>query len=389
MYKIATLNKISPVGLNRFGDNYSLVDDLDEANAIVVRSQNMHDMKFGPELRAIARAGAGVNNIPLQRCAEEGIVVFNAPGANANAVKELVLAGLLLASRNIPEAIAWTKTIKKDVGPAVEAGKKQFAGHELKGKTLGVIGLGAIGVMVANLCLDLDMNVVGYDPYLDLRHAHALSGKIPVMKDLQTMLPKCDFITMHVPMNDSTRGMIDERRFGQMKEGAVFLNFARDGLVNEKALLTALDEGHLGKYVTDFPTDAIINHKNVIHTPHLGASTSEAEENCAVMAADEIIDFFEHGNITNSVNFPACDLGVIHPDAAARLCIMNKNVPTILSQFTQILSENEINIRDLTNKSRNDFAYNILDVDKEITEDLLKRIQDIDGVMRAWIIRHK
>jgi D-3-phosphoglycerate dehydrogenase len=389
MYKIATLNKISPVGLNRFGDNYSLVDDLDEANAIVVRSQNMHDMKFGPELRAIARAGAGVNNIPLQRCAEEGIVVFNAPGANANAVKELVLAGLLLASRNIPEAIAWTKTIKKDVGPAVEAGKKQFAGHELKGKTLGVIGLGAIGVMVANLCLDLDMNVVGYDPYLDLRHAHALSGKIPVMKDLQTMLPKCDFITIHVPMNDSTRGMIDERRFGQMKEGAVFLNFARDGLVNEKALLTALDEGHLGKYVTDFPTDAIINHKNVIHTPHLGASTSEAEENCAVMAADEIIDFFEHGNITNSVNFPACDLGVIHPDAAARLCIMNKNVPTILSQFTQILSENEINIRDLTNKSRNDFAYNILDVDKEITEDLLKRIQDIDGVMRAWIIRHK
>ncbi|MEE3362424.1 MAG: phosphoglycerate dehydrogenase [Anaerovoracaceae bacterium] len=389
MYKIATLNKISPVGLNRFGEDYTLVDDAAEADAIVVRSQNMHDMKFGSGLRAIARAGAGVNNIPLQRCAEEGIVVFNAPGANANAVKELVLAGLLLASRNIPEALTWTKTLKKDVGPAVEAGKKQFAGHELKGKTLGVIGLGAIGVMVANLCLSLDMNVVGYDPYLDLRHAHALSGKIPVINDLQNMLPKCDFITIHVPMNDSTRGMIDERRFGQMKKGAVFLNFARDGLVNEKALVEALDEGHLGKYVTDFPTDAIINHRNVIHTPHLGASTTEAEENCAIMAAEEIIDFFEHGNIENSVNFPACDLGVIHPDAAARLCIMNKNVPTILSQFTQILSDRQINIRDLTNKSRKEFAYNILDVDKDIPDDLLAKINEIDGVIKAWTIKNK
>ncbi len=387
MYKIATLNKISPVGLNKLTDDYTMVDDPLEANGIIVRSQNMHDMEFGKDLLAIARAGAGVNNIPLSECSEQGIVVFNSPGANANAVKELVLSGLLMAARNIPEAIDWSKTLSTDVLATVEKGKKQFAGSELRGKVLGVIGLGAIGVLVANACKDLGMKVIGYDPYINVKSAHALKQSIPVMNDLAAMLPRCDYITIHVPVMDETRGMIDSRRLGQMKQGAVFLNFARDGLVNDKALIEALDEGHLGRYVTDFPTDAIVNHKGVINMPHLGASTKEAEDNCAAMAAEELMDYLENGNIENSVNMPACTMGPLNPKAEARICIMNKNIPTMLGKITSVLSDLNINIRDLTNKSKNDYAYNLIDIDGTTDSETLSQVFNIEGIIRARIIK--
>jgi Phosphoglycerate dehydrogenase and related dehydrogenases len=389
MYKIATLNKISPVGLNRLSNEYSFVDDPADANGIIVRSQKMHDMEFGKDLLAIARAGAGVNNIPIGKCSEQGIVVFNAPGANANAVKELVMAGLLMSARNIPEAIKWTQGLEKDVMAQAEKGKKQFAGRELEGKVIGVIGLGAIGVMVANTCKNFHMKVIGYDPYINLTSAHALSHKIPVMNDLAAMLPRCDYVTIHVPVNDSTKGMIDSRRIGQMKEGAVLLNFARDGLVNEKALIEALDEGKLSRYVTDFPTDAIANHDRVINTPHLGASTKEAEEHCAIMAAEELMDYLENGNIQNSVNYPTCTMGILDPDAVARVCIMNKNIPTMLNKITTVFSDLNINIRDLTNKSKGDYAYNLVDVDGDIDSEVLDAVFQIEGIIRARIIRNK
>lgn len=387
MYKIATLNKISHVGLGEFTENYSIIDEIDKANGIIVRSHDMHDMEFGKDLYAIARAGAGVNNIPLERCAEEGIVVFNAPGANANAVKELVICSMIMSARNIPAALSWVKEISGDLKKTVEKGKSQFAGSEIQGKTLGVIGLGAIGVLVANAAQKLGMKVIGYDPYITLHSAHALSTNIPVGSDLATLLPQCDYVTIHVPANENTIGMLDSRRFGQMKDGAVLLNFARDTLVNNKALKEALISGKLKQYITDFPVNELADVENIILTPHLGASTEEAEDNCASMAALQMMDYIENGNITNSVNFPACSMGKLNPEATARVCILNKNIPTVLGKITGIMSDLNINIRDMTNKSRGDYACTILDIDADMTDEQIKNAVDIEGVIRIRVIK--
>lgn len=387
MYKIATLNKISPVGLGKLSDDYSLIDEVDLATGIMVRSHNMHDMQFSENLLAIARAGAGVNNIPLDRCAEEGIVVFNTPGANANAVKELVLAGLFLAARNIPQGIKWAESLTEDVAKTVEKGKSQFAGHEIHGKTLGVIGLGAIGVQVANAAQSLGMKVIGYDPFITLKAAHKLSNTIPVSKDLASLLAACDYVSLHVPATENTTGMIDSRRFAQMKDGAVLLNFSRDKLVHEKALLEALESGKLGKYVTDFPTENLMNKDNIILLPHLGASTAEAEDNCAAMAAEQMMEYIEKGNIINSVNFPDCSIGEINPEAQARICILNKNIPSMLGKITGIMSDLNVNIRDLTNKSKGAFAVTLMDIDAEISEAEFRAALDIDGIIKIRIIK--
>lgn len=386
MYKIATLNKISPVGLGKLTDEYTLVDDISDAHGIIVRSQNMHDMSFSDNLLAIARAGAGVNNIPLERCAQEGIVVFNTPGANANAVKELVIAGLILGARNISEGIRWTNKIKENVSHAVEKGKSQFAGTELKGKTLGVIGLGAIGVLVANTAQALGMKVVGYDPFITLRAAHSLSNTVPVAQDLSAMLADCDFITLHLPATENTTGMFDSRRFAQLKNGCILLNFSRDKLVNERALIEALAEGKVSKYVTDFPTENLLSVDNVISLPHIGASTREAEDNCAVMASEQLMEYIEKGNIVNSVNFPDCSMGELNKDAFERICILNKNIPSMLGKITGILSDLNVNIRDLTNKSKGDVAVTLIDVDSQVEEQTLKDALNIDGIISIRVI---
>lgn len=386
MIKISTLNKISPAGLNRLGENYTIVENIDEASGIIVRSQNMKEMDFSDNLLAIARAGAGVNNIPLEKCADKGIVVFNTPGANANAVKELVIAGMLMSSRNIASGIAWAKTLTENVSKSVEKGKSQFAGSEISGKTLGVVGLGAIGVQVANIAEQLGMKVIGYDPYITVRHAHNLSKNIAVFSDLAEMLPKCDFITLHIPVLESTEKMIDERRFSQMKDGAILLNYSRDKLVNEPALKKALNEGKLKKYVTDFPNDVVANFENVIMTPHLGASTAEAENNCAVMAAEELMDYIENGNITNSVNYPNCSMGVLNHEAANRICIANKNEPNILNAITGVCTQLNITIRNLTNKSKGDYSYTMLDVNSTVDVDAFVKALDVEGIIRIRVI---
>ncbi len=387
MYKIATLNKISPVGLNKLTDDYKIVDELDEANGLLLRSYDLHSTEFPADMLAIGRAGAGVNNIPLDKCAEEGIVVFNTPGANANAVKELTIAGMFLAARNIPNGYLWASNLKEDIKKSVEKGKSQFAGSEIKGKTLGVIGLGAIGVMVANAASELGMNVIGYDPYITVRAAHALYSTIPVVDDLGELLPQCDFVTIHVPANDNTKGMIDSRRIDQMKEGAVFLNFARDTLVNDKALLAALESGKLRNYVTDFPNDEVLGKIGVIALPHLGASTAEAEDNCAVMAAEQLMAYIERGEIRNSVNYPACSLGALNKDATARICILNKNVPSMLGKITGLMADLNINIRDMTNTSKGDYAATLLDVDGDVDEAQLREALDIEGITRVRVIK--
>ena len=365
MYKIATLNKISPVGLKELTDNYKVVDEIEEANGILLRSYDLHSMEFSSELLAIGRAGAGVNNIPLDRCAEEGIVVFNTPGANANAVKELTIAGMFLAARNIPGGLTWASNLTENIKESVEKGKGQFAGSEIKGKTLGVIGLGAIGVMVANTASELGMEVIGYDPYITVRAAHALYSTIPVVSDLGELLPQCDFVTIHVPVNDNTKGMIDSRRIDQMKDGAIFLNFSRDTLVNDKALLQALESGKLRNYVTDFPNDEVLGKIGVIATPHLGASTAEAEDNCAVMAAKEIMAYIETGEIKNSV----------------------KNIPAMLGKITGLMADMNINIRDLTNTSKGDYAATLLDIEGAVDEAELRSALDIEGIIRVRVIK--
>ena len=387
MYKIAKLNKISPVGLNKLTDDYKIVDELDEANGLLLRSYDLHSTEFPADMLAIGRAGAGVNNIPLDKCAEEGIVVFNTPGANANAVKELTIAGMFLAARNIPNGYLWASNLKEDIKKSVEKGKSQFAGSEIKGKTLGVIGLGAIGVMVANAASELGMNVIGYDPYITVRAAHALYSTIPVVDDLGELLPQCDFVTIHVPANDNTKGMIDSRRIDQMKDGAVFLNFARDTLVNDKALLAALESGKLRNYVTDFPNDEVLGKIGVIALPHLGASTAEAEDNCAVMAAEQLMAYIERGEIRNSVNYPACSLGALNKDATARICILNKNVPSMLGKITGLMADLNINIRDMTNTSKGDYAATLLDVDGDVDEAQLREALDIEGITRVRVIK--
>lgn len=387
MYKIATLNKISPVGLSRLTDGYTVIDSTDEANGILVRSQAMHDMEFSKDLLAIARAGAGVNNIPLERCAQEGIVVFNTPGANANAVKELVLAGMLMAARNIPDGLAWAKTLAgtTDVGKAVEKGKGQFAGTEIKGKTLGIIGLGAIGVMVANAAENLGMDVIGYDPYLTVKSALELSSTVRVVDALKDLYPQCDYISIHVPAMESTKGMINDEAFSQMKDGVIFLNFSRDKLMDDDALEKALKEGRVKKYVTDFTDDRVINFENTIVLPHLGASSAEAEDNCASMAVEQIMNYIETGNVINSVNFPECNLGPI-AKGASRVCIIHKNVPATLEKITGALAGMGVNVENMINKSKGDFAYTLIETTGAVAEDKLREELASDEFIRIRIL---
>lgn len=391
MYKIATLNKISPRGLNKLTDYYQVIDNPDDADGIIVRSADMHDMSFSKDLKAIARAGAGVNNIPIERCADRGIVVFNTPGANANAVKELVITGMLIASRHVPESLKWVGTLKEDVKKSVEKGKSKFAGNEIYGKTLGVVGLGAIGVLVANASRHLGMKVIGYDPYISLKSAHELSNKIPVTKDLGEMLEVCDYVTIHVPATEQNKGMFDSRRFGQMKDGAVLLNYARDTLVNEDALLEVLESGKLSYYLTDFPNSTLIGHDRIIATPHLGASTGEAEDNCAAMASESLMEYLEKGNITNSVNYPNCSLGELDPDANARIAILNRNVPSILGKITGILADLEINIRNMTNTSKGEYACTLIDIDgdENVSAEEFLHTMDFDGIVSIRILKER
>lgn len=379
MFKIATLNKISPAGLSRLTDNYTITENVDEANAILVRSQAMHDMDFSDNLLSIARAGAGVNNIPLDRCAEEGIVVFNTPGANANAVKELVLAGMFMAARNIPEAVIWAKSLDSDVLKAYEKGKGQFAGTEISGKTLGVIGLGAIGIKIANAAEALGMNVIGYDPFLTVNAAHRISNTAEIVNDMKDMLGKCDYITIHVPATDSTKGMMNKEVFDQMKDGVIFLNFSRDKLVNDADLMAAIDSGKIRKYVTDFATDELLHYDNVIAIPHLGASSAEAEDNCATMAALQTMDYIENGNIVNSVNFPAVSLGA---KTGTRIAVLSKANDTIISDVTAALNAKNAVISNIISKTKGNFAYTLVETPAAV--DALEIAND--SVIRVRII---
>ena len=385
MYKIATLNKISKEGTNLLTDEYSLTDDLREADAIIVRSADMHELEFPDGLLAIARAGAGTNNIPLEKCTEKGIVVFNTPGANANAVKELVIASILIGSRNLVDAIEWAKTLKEGAAEAVEKGKAQFAGHEIKGMTLGVVGLGFIGVLVANAAERLGMKVAGYDPYLSVTAAHDLSSKVKIFERIETMLPACDYVTIHVPAMKETNGMFDKQLLDSMKNDAALLNFSRDTLVVAKDVKDALAEKRLRLYVTDFPTDEIIGAAGTILIPHLGASTEESEENCAVMAVNEVMNYLKDGVIENSVNYPTVLAGKKVTEGP-RICVLHRNIPNIISRLTGGVGNMGINISNLVNKSTKDFACTILDLDSPADENAILAAFTFDGVISVRII---
>lgn len=386
MYNILTLNKIAACGLDRLGGNYSITDNENEQNVdgIILRSFKMHDMELPASLKAVARAGAGVNNIPIDKCTEQGIAVFNTPGANANAVKELVIAGLLLASRDILGGCAWAAELTgDDVAKQVEKGKGQFAGNEIQGKTLGVIGLGAIGILVANAAVSLGMDVIGYDPYLSVTNALKLSRKVKCVNNPEELYAVSDFVTVHVPLMDSTRHTINAETIAMMKDGVSILNFARGELVNSADIKAALESGKVAKYVIDFPDASVIGVKNIIALPHLGASTEESENNCAVMAADEIKEYLETGNVVNSVNFPNCSL---HGGADGRLTIFHKNVPKVIAGYTDALANANVNISDMVNKSRGDLAYTIINTDHKIPAEALQAILDMDTVITARII---
>ena len=388
MFDILTLNKIASCGLEKLSaEKYNISDSCADPDGIILRSFSMHDMEVGTNLKAVARAGAGVNNIPVDAYTEKGIVVFNTPGANANAVKELVIAGLLLSSRNIVGGIEWAKTLSgqgAEVGKLVEKGKSQFVGPEIKGKTLGVIGLGAIGVMVANAASALGMDVIGYDPYLTIDAALHLATTIKKADDISEVYAKADYITLHVPLNDSTRGTINSETIAQMKDGVRILNFSRGELVNEAHLATALDEGKIASYVIDFPSDAVLSMKNVVATPHLGASTPESEDNCAIMAARELREYLENGNIRNSVNFPNCEMA---REGGTRITIMHKNVSGMLSLFSSAVADEKINITNMMNKSKKDNAYTIMDIDGDVSAALETKLASIEGVLRVRIIK--
>ncbi len=387
MYNIQTLNKISAAGLSRLGDNYNIADDVREPDAILVRSAAMHDMEMPGSLLAIARAGAGVNNIPLDKCSEKGIVVFNTPGANANAVKELVLTALLISSRKVVNGIEWAKTLKGNgdaVGKMVEKGKSQFVGPELKGKTLGVIGLGAIGILVANAAVSLGMEVVGYDPYLSVDNALRISRKVKHVVTLDEVFAESDYITVHVPLTPDTKGVINAENIAKMKDGVRIVNYSRADLVNSADILAALKEGKVAAYTTDFATDDILGEEGVIVTPHLGASTPESEDNCAQMAAEEIKEFLENGNIVNSVTLPSVSMA---RTGAERVCVIHKNIPNIISTVTAALSETGNNIESMDSKSRKDYAYTILDVANDVDESAKDKIAAIDGVIRVRVIK--
>ena len=387
MYQYHCLNPIAAKGLDLFGEDYKKTETLYEADAVLVRSAKMHDMELPEGVKAIARAGAGVNNIPVMDCAEKGIVVFNTPGANANGVKELVLAGMLLASRDIVGGIEWVAKEKdqEDIGKLAEKQKKQFAGCEIMGKKLGIIGLGAIGAMVANAASALGMEVYGYDPYISIDAAWNLSRTIKHIKSLDEIYSQCDYITIHVPLLDSTKEMINKEAFSKMKDGVVLLNFARDLLVDENALIEALESGKVKKYVTDFANHTVAGRDGILVTPHLGASTEESEENCAVMAVKELRDFLENGNIKNSVNFPNCDMGTCV--AVGRIAITHKNVPNMISQFTKILGAEGLNIADMTNKSKGDYAYTLIDLESTASKEALDELKSIEGVSRVRVIK--
>lgn len=381
--KIYCLNNIAKIGTDGFRSGYSLIDSMDEAAGVLVRSADMKEMTFPAGLRAIARAGAGVNNIPLDRCAEEGIVVFNTPGANANSVKELVLCGMLLAARDVAGGIAWVRENAGDenIAKTTEKAKKAFAGNELKSKTLGVIGLGAIGVLVANAAVSLGMKVYGFDPYLSVNSAWNLSPMVIHAEKVEEIYGVSDYITIHVPATAATKGMVGAEAISQMKAGAVVLNFARDTLVDETAMTAALEEGRIKRYVSDFPTPASTQMKNTIIIPHLGASTEEAEDNCAVMAVKQLQDYLDNGNIHNSVNYPEINLGVCETDA--RVGILHKNIPNMLSQITTFFGNQGLNIENLANKSRGNYAYTLLDLSHPMPHDTVERLKEIDGVIRV------
>ena len=387
MYKYHCLNPISHVGLERLDENYVKTDETGEADVILVRSAKMHDMEFGADLKAIARAGAGVNNIPLDRCAEEGIVVFNTPGANANGVKELVIAGMLLAARDIVGGINWVQEHEEDgdIAKVTEKKKKAFAGTELQGKKLGVIGLGAIGVLVANAATNLGMDVYGYDPYLSVESAWKLSRSIHHANTVDELYKECDYITIHVPALEDTKGMINKNAISLMKKNVVILNFARDTLVNSEDIVDALVSGTVKCYVTDFPTPEIAGVKGAIVIPHLGASTEESEDNCAQMAVDEIRDFIENGNISHSVNYPDCTLGPKGNED--RITVFHHNIPNMLGQFTSLMAQEDMNISLMTNKSRKEYAYTVMDVDKKVEDTVLEKLEAIDGVLKVRVIR--
>ncbi|MCI5970105.1 MAG: phosphoglycerate dehydrogenase [Oscillospiraceae bacterium] len=388
MMEILTLNKIAACGLDLLDKNvFSISDDAKNPDGIILRSFNMHETELGDNLKAIARAGAGTNNIPIDKCTEKGIVVFNTPGANANAVKELVLAGLFLSSRKIAQSMEWAKTLKGEgdnVGKLVEKGKSNFVGPEIEGKKLGIIGLGAIGVMVANAAYHLGMDVIGYDPYISVDAAWGLSRHVKKADNVKDLVAECDYITLHVPLNDSTKNMIGKELFSVMKKGARILNFARGGLVDEAALKEAISDGTVASYVTDFPNDNILGLENVVCIPHLGASTPESEDNCAKMASVEIQDYLCEGNIVNSVNFPNCALA---REGKTRITIAHKNVPNCVSSFTNLCAKEGFNIANMINKSRKDLAYTIIDLDNDVDASIAKDFEALENVMKVRVIK--
>ena len=384
MFNILTLNKIAKCGLDQLNDNYKITDDANvDADGIILRSFKMHDMELPESLKAVARAGAGTNNIPIDKCSEKGIVVFNTPGANANAVKELVIAGMLLASRDVIGGVAWANTLTgDDVDKQVEKGKSNFAGCEIKGKTLGIIGLGAIGILVANAAYALGMEVIGYDPYLSVDSALKLSRHVKKANSPEEVYAAADYITIHVPLMDSTRNTVNAETIAQMKDGVIILNFARGGLVNNADIKKALADGKVAKYVVDFADSETVNQPGIINIPHLGASTAESEDNCAVMAAQELADYLENGNILNSVNFPNCSLP---EDNVGRIAIAHKNIPNVIAKFTEALSS--VNISDMINKSKGELAYTIINTDHAIPAEAIEKLNQIDAVIRVRVIK--
>lgn len=387
MYQVKCLNKISPLGTSRLGENYQVGEDVENPDAILVRSAAMHDMEFNKNLLAIARAGTGTNNIPVERCVQEGIAVFNTPGANANAVKELVIAALLLTSRKIVPGIEWAGTLKgkgDEVGKLVEKGKSSFVGPEIAGKTLGVVGLGAIGILVANAAEALGMKVMGYDPFLSVEGAWGLSSNTQRALTLEEIYANCDYISLHVPLTPDTKEMINASTIAQMKEHVRILNFARGDLVNNTDLLNALSDGKVAAYATDFPNDALLGVENVLAIPHLGASTPESEDNCACMAADEIKDYLENGNIKNSVNLP--NVSMPRENGAKRVCIIHQNIPNMISTLTGVLANIGVNIENMQSKSKKEYAYTILDVTGNVNDDTVKAINDNDGIIFVRVI---
>lgn len=387
MYRYMCLNPISNTGLDNFTKEYEKTEDIMQADGILVRSASMHDMELPDNLLAVARAGAGVNNIPLDKCAQKGIVVFNTPGANANGVKELVIAGMLLASRDVVEGINWVKENQEDANIAKDAEKekKHFAGTEVMGKKLGIIGLGAIGVKVANVARHLGMEVYGYDPYVSVAAAWNLSRDVKHVLDVNEIYEQCDFITIHVPLMDATKGMINAEAISRMKDGVILLNFARDLLVEEEAVLDGIEAGKIRRYVSDFPNPKTAGKKGCIVIPHLGASTEESEENCAVMAVKELKDYLENGTISHSVNYPDCDMGIC--TSASRIVIFHKNIANMIAKFTSVMGWNNLNIANMMNKSKGDVAYTMLDLESSVNESIINQLKTIDGVFRVRVVK--